>query len=296
MRASRRVSRILSWTIIYLGPPLPNGLMRPTRDVADGPSCPCSVLLLTRFAEPRRSLDVLVGSYPTVSPLPVSIPHGAFTTIGGLLSVALSVGSPRLGVTQRHALWSPDFPRRRCRRDRLPGSHAQVRPQTLMTTEGFQAPAAVTASCSTELHGCQDPFVGGQPRFVRRIAGGAENHGDRCLETLMGDPDPILRTWVQGLPLCAIEQDTERVPRQALDVGELQVDSDCRDATEGRVGAVACNDPVGEVVEPSAEVVRRPAFSLESAPAISPSPPGSFFGLIDSTSTESALARMGSAS
>ena len=31
--------------------------------------------------------------------------------IGGLLSVALSIGSPRLGVTQHHALWSPDFPR-----------------------------------------------------------------------------------------------------------------------------------------------------------------------------------------
>jgi len=27
-----------------------------------------------------------------------------------LLSVALSIGLPRLGVTQRHALWSPDFP------------------------------------------------------------------------------------------------------------------------------------------------------------------------------------------
>ena len=30
--------------------------------------------------------------------------------IGGLFSVALSVGSPRLGVTQHPALWSPDFP------------------------------------------------------------------------------------------------------------------------------------------------------------------------------------------
>jgi len=29
---------------------------------------------------------------------------------GGLLSVALSVGSPPLGVTQHPALWSPDFP------------------------------------------------------------------------------------------------------------------------------------------------------------------------------------------
>ncbi len=32
---------------------------------------------------------------------------------GGMLSVALSVGSPRLGVTQHPALWSPDFPRAR---------------------------------------------------------------------------------------------------------------------------------------------------------------------------------------
>src|SRR5437016_12762380 len=29
---------------------------------------------------------------------------------GGLLSVALSVGLPPLGVTQHPALWSPDFP------------------------------------------------------------------------------------------------------------------------------------------------------------------------------------------
>src|ERR1700730_5090422 len=31
--------------------------------------------------------------------------------IGGLFSVALSCGSPRLGVTQHPALWSPDVPR-----------------------------------------------------------------------------------------------------------------------------------------------------------------------------------------
>jgi len=30
--------------------------------------------------------------------------------IGGVISVALSFGSPRLGVTQRPALRSPDFP------------------------------------------------------------------------------------------------------------------------------------------------------------------------------------------
>src|SRR3546814_16626735 len=35
-------------------------------------------------------------------------PEGPF---GGLLSVALSVGSRRPGVTCHRALWSPDFPR-----------------------------------------------------------------------------------------------------------------------------------------------------------------------------------------
>ena len=36
-------------------------------------------------------------------------------TRGGLLSVALSRGSPRVGVTHHLALWSPDFPQRRLR-------------------------------------------------------------------------------------------------------------------------------------------------------------------------------------
>ena len=49
-----------------------------------------------------------VGSYPTVSPLPAT----AWNTrpAGGLFSVALSVGLPRLGVTQHPVLRSSDFP------------------------------------------------------------------------------------------------------------------------------------------------------------------------------------------
>ena len=47
-----------------------------------------------------------VGSYPTVSPLPVPL-----RAIGGLFSVALSVALRRPGVTWRSALWSSDFPR-----------------------------------------------------------------------------------------------------------------------------------------------------------------------------------------
>ena len=52
--------------------------------------------------------------------------------IGGLLSVALSCGSPRLGVTQHPALWSPDVPRTGQAGTRPPGrlataSHATGR-------------------------------------------------------------------------------------------------------------------------------------------------------------------------
>src|SRR5262249_18801051 len=44
-----------------------------------------------------------VGSYPTVSPLPACA--------GGLFSVPLSFGLPRLAVSQHPALGSSDFPR-----------------------------------------------------------------------------------------------------------------------------------------------------------------------------------------
>src|SRR5204863_7335315 len=66
----------------------------------------CLTLLRTRFTQRARSLGPLVVSYTTVSPLP------AAEAAGGLLSVALSRGLPRVGVTHRPALWSPDVPRR----------------------------------------------------------------------------------------------------------------------------------------------------------------------------------------
>src|SRR5579884_278525 len=45
-----------------------------------------------------------VSSYLTISPL-------LRRCLGCVVSVALSFGSPRLGVTQRPALWRPDLPR-----------------------------------------------------------------------------------------------------------------------------------------------------------------------------------------
>ena len=54
------------------------------------------------FAKQRMSPPALVGSYPTVSPLP--------SCLGGLLSVALSLTLRPVDVIDHPALRSPDFP------------------------------------------------------------------------------------------------------------------------------------------------------------------------------------------
>jgi hypothetical protein len=82
----------------------PHALAQETRPVERD-----SLLTLLRvgFTEPPGSLRALVVSYTTVSPLPLD------ESGGGLFSVALSRGSPRVGVTDHPALRSPDLPRRR---------------------------------------------------------------------------------------------------------------------------------------------------------------------------------------
>src|ERR1700680_4931814 len=61
--------------------------------------------------------------------------------IGGLFSVALSCGSPRLGVTQHLALWSPDVPRAGRRRfhgaaDTRPPGRLATAPTIVALREG----------------------------------------------------------------------------------------------------------------------------------------------------------------
>src|SRR6185369_9226706 len=89
--------------VIHLGSPLPVTSSNQPGST-DGPSLtlPYSVLLLVGFTWHPTSPPNPVSSYLTLSPLPVET--------GGLLSVALSLGSPPLDVIQHHALWSPDFP------------------------------------------------------------------------------------------------------------------------------------------------------------------------------------------
>src|SRR5215468_1758302 len=74
-----------------------------------------SSLLREGLAPPPVTRLSRVGSYPTISPLPVPRPRrplgaGASSAIGGVVSVALSLGSPRVAVSDLPALWSPDFP------------------------------------------------------------------------------------------------------------------------------------------------------------------------------------------
>jgi hypothetical protein len=90
--------------------------MGPLARTRTGRPFPGLALLRVGFAEPPGSPRALVRSYRTVSPSPV--PRRA---IGGLFSVALSCGSPRLAAGQHPALWSPDLPRRRQATPRPPG-------------------------------------------------------------------------------------------------------------------------------------------------------------------------------
>ncbi len=103
-KRSRPISRVLSRTVIHLGCPSPDTSSDlpgnsaghanvPLFGLAPGGVCPATPV--TRCA---------VRSYRTISPLP------APKHVGGMFSVALSVGSRLPGVTWHPALWSPDFP------------------------------------------------------------------------------------------------------------------------------------------------------------------------------------------
>src|SRR5690606_30660457 len=154
---SRPIRRILSWTAIHLGAPSPtrsSGLPakdrvesldavragRP-RTFAQSRERLLLTLLRVGFTEPPPSPAALVVSYTTVSPLPASHvgeaePNGPALTgpwnTGGLLSVALSRGSPRVAVGNHPALRSPDVPRQR-RHSSLPRPPGRLIPAVKRT-------------------------------------------------------------------------------------------------------------------------------------------------------------------
>ncbi|GMR15753.1 MAG: hypothetical protein BMS9Abin31_0042 [Gammaproteobacteria bacterium] len=67
---------------------------------------PYLVLLRVGFTMPSNVATDAVRSYRTISTLPFSLKR----TLGGIFSVALSVGSRPPAVSWHPALWSPDFP------------------------------------------------------------------------------------------------------------------------------------------------------------------------------------------
>jgi len=104
--------------IIHLGSPLPTTSSNQTQKLrADHPQTFLySILLRMGFTELLTSPPELVSSYLTLSPLPsfakasAGMPAVALAKEGGLLSVALSLGSPPVPVKNHPVLWSPDFP------------------------------------------------------------------------------------------------------------------------------------------------------------------------------------------
>ncbi len=154
-RRSRPVSRVLSWTVILLGATSPwrssnlpgpdaGHAIRSLFGLAPGGVCragplPDSRCALTAPFHPYRSLAtplrpvqsfaLQISANPDfrlgrcfASPAAIHGPQWGDEELRRYLSVALSVGSRRPGVTWHLALWSPDFPRRSRRND------ATVRP------------------------------------------------------------------------------------------------------------------------------------------------------------------------
>jgi len=115
-RGSRPISRVLSRTVIHLGqtsPPassnLPGNARGPRAAIPEDGLLPYLVLLRMGFTVPRHVATRAVRSYRTFSPLPAPPER---RRLGGIFSVALSVGSHPPGVTWHPALRSPDFPPR----------------------------------------------------------------------------------------------------------------------------------------------------------------------------------------
>ena len=100
------MSRVLSWTIIYLRASLPTpSSAQPERGAGH------TMALLFAFApEGACQAAVLPRRWWSLTPPFQLFPAANRPQVGVFFSAALSVGLPRLAVSQHPALWSPDFP------------------------------------------------------------------------------------------------------------------------------------------------------------------------------------------
>ena len=131
-------------------------------------------------------------SYTTVSPLPRRLSgRSRMVRRGGLFSVALSRGSPRVGVAHHLALWSPDFPRRATQ-----GSlDAAARPARPPCPQGSGPQASVNRTDLDSTSACRRRTrtaspSGKVPSQVARTAGSGEQPSGACAAA------PLLRhSW-----------------------------------------------------------------------------------------------------
>lgn len=114
IKMSQPISRVLSWTVIYLGclspntsSDLPEPYMRVTSTSPQTKTRPKLLFDLAPSGVFRAATvtNCAVRSYHTFSPLPYILKIS-----GGLLSVALSVNSRFPGIIWHFTLRSPDFP------------------------------------------------------------------------------------------------------------------------------------------------------------------------------------------
>ena len=103
-------------TTIYLGTTLPQPSSSLPGNGTGSPIVPCLTLLRTRFTEPITSPRPLVGSYPTVSPLPRTNPGRSVfcgtvsrVTPGGCYppSCPVEPGRSSTPLCQRHRMSRP---------------------------------------------------------------------------------------------------------------------------------------------------------------------------------------------
>lgn len=153
-RSERAVSRVLcprspGAVSIYLGPALlrgtsdlPGSLGRAVLTPSRG-TLPYVILLQAGFAKHSRSPGNLVGSCPTVSPLPLC---GAV-----FFSVALSMGSPPVPFRDRLALRSSDFP--------PPFRGAITSPALIVITTGSSSQCQGTRKSSLPLRPFYSPLA-----------------------------------------------------------------------------------------------------------------------------------------
>ena len=102
------MSRVLSRTTIYLGPALPlASSAQPERGAGH-----TMALLFTFAPDGACQAAVLPRRWWSLTPPFQLFPLRAANRpqVGVFFSAALSVGLPRLAVSQHPALWSPDFP------------------------------------------------------------------------------------------------------------------------------------------------------------------------------------------